>query len=197
MTVSTLGIYQYTGESGSHSHQYSIAKNVTGNTPHSHALDFQSNTNISTSYNNPDNHSHTVSVPNKTGGFNDGSHSHSIEYDSGTTEEKGSHSHTLPSNLVTGVKAEIKNYDHTHDIDISHGHDIYMGIIEGDKPSGMKLTWSEGQYTNQISVASEGLYTININSRKGGWKSIQIKSDTLGRVQLQVICKLRIDTATN
>lgn len=61
----------------------------------------------------------------------------------------------------------------------------------------MKLTWAEGSYSKQISVASDTLYSIDINSKKGGWKSLTISSDTLGRVQLQVMCKLRIDTATN
>ena len=61
----------------------------------------------------------------------------------------------------------------------------------------MKLTWSEGAYSKQISVASDSLYTMEINSKKGGWKSLTISSDTLGRVQLQVVCKLRIDTVTN
>lgn len=200
LDVTTLGSFGYTGESGKHGHGYSIAKTVTSSESHIHGLDFNGfQTLVSTSSSNPDFHSHTVGIPSGTSDSygQNGLHSHSIDYDSSTTVEDGIHSHKLPSDLVTGVSAEIKNYDHTHDIDVSHGHDIYMGIIEGDKPSGMKLTWSEGQYSNQISVSSEGLYTININSKKGGWKSIQIKSETLGRVQLQVICKLRIDTATN
>lgn len=195
LNVSTLGYNQNTDVSGSHTHSYSMAKSATGGGSHSHALESWGSPISYTGTSNPDNHSHTVIFPNRAA--DGGPHSHSIEYSYDTTGSNGSHSHTLPSNLVTGVSAKLNNYDHTHDIDISHGHDLYMGIIEGDNPSGMKLTWIEGQYSTQISVASEGLYTIGVNSKKGGWKSIRISSASLGRVQVQVICKLRIDTTTN
>ena len=132
------------------------------------------------------------------GSFDDGKHRHTLNVENGTTDAQGSHKHSLPSDLLTGVTLNKSgSFSHTHDLDVSHGHDLILGIIEGESPTNMKLTWAEGSYSKQISVASDTLYSIDINSKKGGWKSLTISSDTLGRVQLQVMCKLRIDTATN
>lgn len=193
--TTTIQTFETTGDAGSHSHSYYRAKDSTDEDSHEHALSvpYFSNAYTDNAY-GPDLHRHEIAVPDKAASS---AHKHNIKTENGTTSSDGSHSHALPTSLVTGVSATLNGYDHTHDIDVSHGHDIVLGIIEGTKPSNMKLLWSEGDYTNQISVQNGGLYTIDINSKKGGWKNIELSSDSLGRVQIQVICKLRIDTATN
>lgn len=199
ISVTTLGyLYAETGQSGSHYHSYIKPKSIESS-KHSHALDVSS-WSMGQAYTElTDSHQHKYYVPVKTSGsFDDGSHGHTLNTENGETDVQGAHKHTLPSDLVTGVTLKKSgSFSHTHDLNVSHGHDLVLGIIEGASPTNMKLTWSEGAYSKQISIDSDSLYTMEINSKKGGWKSLTISSDTLGRVQLQVICKLRIDTFTN
>ena len=197
ISVTTLGyLYNETGANGEHSHSYTKPTGIDDST-HSHALASPIWDNATTSQNQS--HAHSYKFPTQTdGSFNDGKHSHKLNVESGNTDARGSHKHSLPSDLVIGVALnKTGSFSHTHDLNVSHGHDLVLGIIEGASPTNMKLTWTEGSYSKQISVASDTLYSIDINSKKGGWKSLTISSDTLGRVQLQVICKLRIDTVTN
>lgn len=199
ISVTTLGYMGgETGESGGHYHSYIKPKSIESS-KHSHALAVSSFSMGQAYTEVTEGHQHKYYVPVQTSGnYDDGSHSHTLNVENENTDAKGAHKHTLPSGLVTGVTLNSSgSFSHTHDLDVSHGHDLVLGIIEGESPTNMKLTWAEGSYSKQISVASDTLYSIDINSKKGGWKSLTISSDTLGRVQLQVMCKLRIDTATN
>lgn len=199
ISVTTLGYMGgETGESGGHYHSYIKPKSIESS-KHSHALAVSSFSMGQAYTEVTEGHQHKYYVPVQTSGnYDDGSHSHTLNVENENTDAKGVHKHTLPSGLVTGVTLNSSgSFSHTHDLDVSHGHDLVLGIIEGESPTNMKLTWAEGSYSKQISVASDTLYSIDINSKKGGWKSLTISSDTLGRVQLQVMCKLRIDTATN
>ena len=80
------------------------------------------------------------------------------------------------------------------DWDLSHVHDTLMAIVESETASNMSLAWSNGDdaWRDTQSISSGQTCSLDINS--SGWKSIRVASSTRGRVQVQVILKIRIDT---
>lgn len=85
----------------------------------------------------------------------------------------------------------------------NHNHDLSLGIIEGDMPSNMTLSFDnagDGSFGPQIAISSGQEITEHEYEQLGGltpngWKQIRISSSSQGRVQVQVIVKMMIDTA--
>lgn len=83
-----------------------------------------------------------------------------------------------------------------------HGHDLEFGIKEDTDPSEMTFAFDDsgnGNFDSVISVASgteitSDQYPILNSITPNGWKRIRITSKTRGRIQVQVILKMRIDT---
>lgn len=127
------------------------------------------------------------------------------------TEESGVHTHRLTKNSngeVTGMQNDgehshplpiprilISPQSHDHTVDINHSHRITLGIIEGSSPSGMTLAVSQDgtNFENAENIANT-IRDKQLNITSPGWKSIRITSTVNGRVQVQIIVKIRIDT---
>ena len=125
-----------------------------------------------------------------------GEHNHGIKGDyneilgiQGDTTSAGKHHHdiSIPSISITS---------HHHTVDINHSHSIDLGIIEGTSPSGMTLSISNNGGASYQSAGSIGstIRDKEVNITSSGWKSIRITSTQNGRVQVQVMVKIRIDT---
>ena len=142
-------------------------------------------------------------------------HNHSYSYDK--IQQTGDSLNVFPGYGDTGYaltdsitlnfevpQAFRLNVDHYHTVNLSHGHDLLLGIIEGSAASGMTFSFDNtGKrfFSNSISISSgseiskenyESLSEEKITTN--GWKSIRVTSSSLGRVQVQIILKMRIDT---
>lgn len=211
-----------TSENGSHSHTYTKATGLTTddyaktNTEyaHSHSYDSVSISNDYTGSSNGHTHSYSKPTISQKNTGTGGQHSHTytkatgLETDSyATTGSTGSHSHTytIPAGLLTDVTAEaikIPSLDHTHDIDVSHGHELVYGIHEGTSPTDVKIYYDNGDgYDSGESlgtftkITDKVLVGSNVQKFTGsGWKSIKFTSSTLGRLRVQMMIELRVDT---
>ena len=84
----------------------------------------------------------------------------------------------------------------------NHNHDLSLGIIEDTYPSNMKLSFDnsgDDAFSSELSITSGQEITKNDfspleNITPGGWKQIKITSSTRGRIQIQLILKMLIDT---
>ena len=105
-------------------------------------------------------------------------------------QNDGEHSHPLP---IPRILISPQSHDHT--VDINHSHRIALGIIEGSSPSGMTLAVSQDgtNFENAENIANT-IRDKQLNITSPGWKSIRITSTVNGRVQVQIIVKIRIDT---
>ena len=103
---------------------------------------------------------------------------------------------------VTAEAIKIPSLDHTHDIDVSHGHDLVYGIHEGTSPTDVKIYYDNGDgYDSGESlgtfteITDKVLVGSNVQKFTGsGWKSIKFTSSTLGRLRVQMMIELRVDT---
>lgn len=124
----------------------------------------------------------------------EGEHAHGLYESFGEivgTDSAGEHTHLAPAPQVS-----ISPTSHYHIIDINHSHAIELGIIEGTSPTGMTLAVSNDGGSSYQSAGSIGNTTRDkeVNITTSGWKSIRITSTQNGRVQVQVMVKIRIDT---
>ena len=105
-------------------------------------------------------------------------------------QKAGNHSHSVPT---PGVSVSPRTHSHT--VNINHSHRIALGIIEGTSPTGMTLAISQNGTTfeNAESIANT-IRDKQLNITSSGWKSVRITSTQNGRVQVQIIVKIRIDT---
>lgn len=131
-------------------------------------------------------------------------HSHSYSYEAVNFDWEGNVSgsrkvyDTTGSAATGGGSFQIPNTfsikaNHSHEIDSTHGHDLELGIIEGSLPSNVTFAINNGDgflIENVIADKDEK----NINLTPNGFKSIRFKSSSLGRLQVQLILKMRIDT---
>ena len=84
----------------------------------------------------------------------------------------------------------------------NHNHDLSLGIIEDTYPNNMNLSFDnsgDGAFSSELSITSGQEITKNDfspleNITPGGWKQIKITSSTRGRIQIQLILKMLIDT---
>lgn len=100
----------------------------------------------------------------------------------------GPHSHS--------VNLPIPSDSHSHEISVSHSHSLELGITESGQASGMSASISDdggASYGQEIDIGS-GVNNKLIQITSYGWKQIRISSSGLGRIQVQVIAKMRIDT---
>ena len=121
-----------------------------------------------------------------------GSHSHSI-----STYSTGDHTHGVSVSGSTGSAGgyiDTFNVPSDIDLDLDHSHDTLLAIVEAETASNMSIAWSDGDdaWRDTQSISSGQTRSLDINS--SGWKSIRVASSTRGRVQVQVIVKIRIDT---
>lgn len=202
----------YTGDNGDHSHSYQAPPNTT------ESAKAGVSGKLTGGGFNDGKHGHNVSVNTTTGngstsGYNDGVHGHdySIEIDeswdghehsidsvNSNTSTNGEHNHTYRKQLLK----DSGSYTHEHTVNISHNHGIKLGIIEGASSSGMTLSFDNrgsNTFTSSVSVTSgqeitKEEYPDLGNITSNGWKQIKITSTSLGRVQVQLILKMRIDT---
>ena len=141
-----------------------------------------------------------------------GNHKHSyclqeLKTENGTTDDAGSHTHTytIPSSLVTKVEAKdisYSSFDHEHKLDINHNHALQYGIYESTWPSDVKIYYNNGdEYDSGESlgtfteITDKVLVGSNVQKFTGsGWKSIKFTSNTLGRLRVQMMIELRVDT---
>ncbi len=120
-----------------------------------------------------------------------------------TTKSGTAHTHnvTVPY-LVESASIKIGNIDHTHTIDVSHNHDLVYGIYEGTSPTSVTVYYDNG--SGYGSGESLGTFTeitdkvlVGGNVQKftgSGWKGIKFTSSTLGRLRVQLMIELRVDT---
>lgn len=84
----------------------------------------------------------------------------------------------------------------------NHNHDLSLGIVEDTYPSNMKLSFDnsgDDAFSSELSITSGQEITKNDfspleNITPGGWKQIKVTSSTRGRIQIQLILKMLIDT---
>lgn len=131
---------------------------------------------------------------NHSYGGSETAHSHTVSAQSSNTGTAGSHSHEVTvNNPPTYDLSENGSFDHTHTIDTTHNHNLILGIIEGTTASGLSFALDEGSgYGSTVSISSGEEKELTI--RKAGWKDLKITSKSLGRVQVQIIVKIRINT---
>ncbi len=127
-----------------------------------------------------------------------GEHTHTVsgDYDdvwgvTGETSKDGEHSHELPEPTII-----ISPSSHSHTVNIDHFHRMELGIIEGTSSSGMTLAVSNdgGASFGTAESISNATKDKEVDITTSGWKSIRITSTQNGRVQVQVMVKIRIDT---
>ena len=169
MRESVLGRNINTGEAGGHTHSY---KYPTVSYTENGKANIQKN---------------------GTDSYSDSGHNHGIRLSdaSGTTGTNQSHKHSV--NIPTYEFIQTGDFSHEHKVDITHSHRLELGIEEDSIASGMTISIDEGQGFGPSSAISSG-EERNISLSPAGWKDIKITSTSLGRVQVQVIVKMRIDT---
>lgn len=170
----------------SHSHTVTVSGTTGSVQSHSH----------SGTTNSGGDHSHSVTVAGNMGSASlAGSHSHGF-----TTGQAGGHSHSLSRIPATCSSAGGDTIYYQRpigaSINVDHYHDTYYGVVEHDMATGLHLAYSEdgGSWKGDQAISSGALYTVPIVTQ--GLKSLRITSTTLGRVQVQVIAKMRINTDT-
>lgn len=132
------------------------------------------------------------------GGISDAGHSHSA---GGAIGSNGTVTVSVQRSN-SGIKFNapqllLTDGGHSHRLtEYPHSHDIVLGIIEGTSPAGMTLAVSNDGGASYQSAGSIGNTTRDkeVNITTSGWKSIRITSTQNGRVQVQVMVKIRIDT---
>ncbi len=182
-----------TGSNGSHTHSYTKPTGLK--------MPFTTNgTTEQNSYSSsgPAQHTHKYLYPN------------GVTTENGTTGSDGSHAHsyTIPSGLLTGVSVSgtLAGIDHTHSIDVSHGHSLSFGIYEGATPTNVNLYCDKGSgYGNAISLGTFDKMTDyditsyfkdnDTPSNETGWKAIKFTSSTLGRLRVQLMLELKVSTS--
>lgn len=184
----TSGLTGYTGESGSHYHSYSKVTDVgynfgQGEGAHTHPIGYD--------------------YMNKLVAGEAGAHKHTFDAKDTNTSSDGSHSHKLPE-LVTDVSGTVdttgSNFSHTHNLNVSHGHDLSFGIYEGSYPTNVKLYIDNGAgYNNSaIELGSGEILATDLKITGyfsgNGWKKIKFTSSTLGRLTVQLIAELLVTT---
>lgn len=121
------------------------------------------------------------------------------------TGKDGSHSHkvTIPASaLVSGVSLTLGDINHTHSFDASHSHDLVYGIHEGTSPTDVKIYYDNGDGYDSgetlgtfTEITDKVLVGPNVQKFTGtGWKGIKFTSSTLGRLRVQIMVELRVDT---
>ena len=170
----------------SHTHTVTVSGNTGSVSSHSHSGTTDSS----------GSHSHPVTVAGNSGSASlAGSHSHGLD-----TGPAGGHSHSLSRIPATCSSAGGDTIYYQRpigaSINVSHSHDTYYGVVEHDMATGIHLAYSEdgGSWQGDQAISSGSLYTLPITTQ--GLKSLRITSTTLGRVQVQVIAKMRINTDT-
>lgn len=126
-------------------------------------------------------------------GYYDDGHTHNIKSTQtpGTTGSGGIHNHSI--DIPQYELEQTGNFEHEHRLDITHSHNLELGIEEDSIASDMTVSVDDGHgYGSSVSISSGEEQELNI--RTAGWKELKITSKTLGRVQVQVIVKIRIDT---
>lgn len=183
LTVTKTNYYVDTVESsGSHHHSYTTVSGVGG-------------------YFGDGEHTHTVN--NGVAQSSGSSHIHNVTTEALDTTDDGSHSHYLPS-LVKDVSGTVdtsgSNFSHTHDLDVSHGHDLTFGIYEGTYPRDVKLFIDNGvgYSSSPIELGSSEMLATNLDISEyfseTGWKKMKFTSTTLGRLTVQLMAELYINT---
>lgn len=199
-----------TGSAGKHKHSYDKVTSVGSSRDgeHSHELDSPYYYNSTTTGpSSGESHTHDYKYPN--GIRNGGGHTHEVintQFGAQTGEE-GEHTHSMPAGLVKDVSIAsftltAGQIDHTHDVDISHSHNLTFGIYESTKPAEVSLYIDNGSgYTLVANLGSgENLasdYDITNYISGTGWKRIKFTSSRLGRIRAQIIAELLINTTQN
>lgn len=159
-----VGSHLHIVKGGSHNHSFSFSGS------HNHSYSFSSS------------HSHTLSGT---------SHSHLLDTKDASTSNAANHKHSV---RIPDYTLEITGtLDHTHSVNLSHSHSLEMGIIEGALASGLKWALDEGSGFGAAQAMSPG-EEVPIAVGGPGWKDLRISSATLGRIQAQIIAKVKIDT---
>lgn len=129
-------------------------------------------------------HSHSASLKGATEDAYIGTdpHHHGFGYSAGVSVD--------PAGGYTGFITYPKDID----FDLDHVHSTAFLIIETTQASGMTLSWSDGDQNWKQSQGIGSGDTRNLDINTSGWKSIRVTSATNGRVQVQVIVKIRINT---
>ena len=106
--------------------------------------------------------------------------------------------------MVTDVSGTVdttgSNFSHTHNLNVSHGHDLSFGIYEGSYPTNVKLYIDNGAgYNNSaIELGSGEILATDLKITGyfsgNGWKKIKFTSSTLGRLTVQLIAELLVTT---
>lgn len=201
-----------TGDNGNHSHSYQAPPNTTESAKagvsgelkgggfndgaHGHSVRVNTTTGNGSTYAYDDGvhgHDYSIEIDEPWDG-----HEHSIDSVDSNTSTNGEHNHTYKKQLLK----ESGSYAHEHTVNISHNHGIKLGIIEGSSASGMTLSFDNrgsNTFTSSVSVTSgqeitKEEYPDLGNITSNGWKQIKITSASLGRVQVQIILKMGIDT---
>ena len=166
--------------SGSHTHSYTKATGIT-----------VSNNSYTGS---SEGHTHTYTMPS------------GLSTSSASTfpSRNHSHSYTIPAGLVTDVEVggKLSDIDHTHLLDISHSHKLDYGIYEGASPTDVKIYYDNGNGYGSgewlgtfTEITDKVLAGDNVQKFTGsGWKAIKFTSSTLGRLRVQMMIELRVDT---
>lgn len=175
-----------TGENGSHYHEYQKISGVGGlfgEGEHKHSTS-------------------TDSLGNIVVGEG-GKHTHTFSTENTKTTSVDNHTHSLPS-LVTDVSVTVdttkSNFSHTHDLDVSHAHDLTFGIYEGTYPTDVKLFIDNGSGygSSPIELGSGEMLATDLDISEyfseNGWKKMKFTSTTLGRLTVQLIAELYINT---
>lgn len=177
-----------------HSHSISFDLDATLDGAHSHPVDG--------GISSVSNHSHSLS--GSAGGnvisgsaLSAGGHSHKLER--ATASRGGDHTHSVSGKISSGESGGYSGWldiPTSVQVDLYHTHDLILGIIESTVASNMKLSWSDGDeiWKDEQSISSGDVYNLPIAENSYGWKSLKITSTSLGRVQVQLILKMRIDT---
>ena len=171
---------------------------------HSHSASFSGSSSSAGSHSHSGNsysagsHAHSFSGSSSEGGLitgntnNSGSHSHGISINS-----NGSHSHSISGSVTVGsTRSETVSFSVPQSIQLylAHTHSTTLTISESSLASNMTVAWSHGddEWLYQEGIESGGIYEADITT--SGWKSIKVTSSTNGRVQVQIIVKMRINT---
>ena len=184
-----------TSSSGGHAHSYSKPSGLS--TPY-----LTNGTTEQNSYSSsgPAQHTHKYVYPN------------GITTTSDNTSSGGAHTHsyTIPAGLLTGVtvSGKLSGIDHSHKLDISHGHDLVYGIYEGPYPSDITFSCDktgDGTYGDSVSLGTIKTVTdlditsyikdYDTPSKNVGWKAIKFTSSTLGRLRVQLMLELKVSTS--
>lgn len=161
---------------------------------HSHELEHNG-----WNYSTDSSQSHSHGIPSSyipTGIRTGGGHSHKVTV---TKTQGESHHHSLPNNIGQAGEYQIENTSHTHMVDISHKHNLEFGIYEGTSPAGVMLYINNGSgYGSGINLGSSEALATNMDISQylsgTGWKKLKFTSTRLGRITVQLIAELLVNT---